>query len=195
MLQLLGQSLSSQSVRNAYTHTNPASDTDVDRDVSLTTAVPRTDQYLIQIPRARQCLGAGAYVVSVIKRAYWLNTQTVRVAMRHLASAGGEYGYDLTVDILGPFKRVQYVTITTDFNGTTSQRITKTAAIEAVDTNKALIVPVVQSGELPYMYYSTVSYAVQEKLWFSAANQISAQFRQRDVNYSNYTVDLAVVEV
>jgi hypothetical protein len=195
MLGLIRAPQKVQSVRNAYTHTNPGVNTDVNRDVSLDAPVPRLDRYLIQVPRGRGCLGAGSYMIAFVKRAYWLNEQTVRVVMCHLTSAGDDYAYDLPVDVLGPFRRVQYVTVTTDFTGIASQRITKTAAISPVDVNKALVVPVIQSGVIPYMHYATADFFFMEKLWLSANDQVSAQFRLRSANYLNQTIDLAVVEL
>lgn len=196
MLGLIRAPLKVQSIRNAYTHTNPEADTDVNRDVSLDAPVPRTDRYLIQVPRGRECPGLGGYMVAFVKRAYWLDAQTIRVVVLHLRSAGGDYSYDLPVDVLGPFRRVQYVTVTTDFTAAAGQRITKTAAISPVNVNKALVLPVIQSGVVPHMHYATVGHPfVMEKLWLSAADQVSAQFRLRNTTYTNQTIDLAVVEL
>jgi hypothetical protein len=163
----------------------------VNRDITISPI--DTSRHLLVIPRSRR-LFCNSYTIGTIRRAYFLNSTTIRVVVDEYVSAGGDYAYDIPWEVWGPFGSVQYTTITATYPGD-YVRATRTAAISSVSLSLASVQPVVLDNTTQSASYaSTGTCQVHEKTWLSSASQIS--FTHRGISNTNgvaLDIDLAVV--
>jgi hypothetical protein len=182
-------SKASQSGVASFTSANAAQT--VNRDIAVSPV--DMGRYLIVIPRSRRLFG-NSYTIGTIRRAYWLNSTTIRVVVDEYVSAGGDYAYDIPWEVWGPFGAVQYATITATYPGD-YVRSTSTAAISPVNTAQSVVQPVVLDSLSQSASYASLNLTqIHEKIWLSSPSQISLTRRGcGNTNGINLDVDLAVI--